>query len=105
MGRFGYHKKFLWQNYRQELKYLKASQDYDSDSPEVKESNMYEQVLSERYNRALQYFGKSLTRMESISTLFAQQYFQLSTHNMHEINGGINLFFFYIKLMSWSSCR
>ena len=39
---------------RKELKYLKASQDYDSDSPEVKESKMYEQILSERYNRALQ---------------------------------------------------
>ena len=39
---------------REELKYLKASQDYDSDSPEVKESKMYEQILSERYIRALQ---------------------------------------------------
>ena len=39
---------------RKELKYLKASQDYDSDSPKVKESKMYEQILSERYNRALQ---------------------------------------------------
>ena len=39
---------------RQELKYLIASQDYDSDSPEVKESKMYEQVLSEQYNMDLQ---------------------------------------------------
>ena len=39
---------------RQELKDLKASQDYDSDSPEAKESKAFEQVLSERYNRALQ---------------------------------------------------
>ena len=37
-----------------ELKVLKASQDYDSDSPEVKELKAFEQVLSERYNRALQ---------------------------------------------------
>ena len=39
---------------RQELKALKASQDNDSDSPELKESKAFEQVLSERYNRALQ---------------------------------------------------
>ena len=43
---------------RQELKALKASQDYDSDSPEVKESKAFEQVLSERYNRALQDLAK-----------------------------------------------
>ena len=39
---------------QQELKVLKASQDYDSDSPEVKESKVFEQVLSDRYNRAVQ---------------------------------------------------
>ena len=39
---------------QQKLKLLQASQDYDSDSPDVKESKMYEQVLSERYNRAMQ---------------------------------------------------
>ena len=37
-----------------ELKVPKASQAYDSDSPEVKESKAFEQVLSERYNRAVQ---------------------------------------------------
>ena len=39
---------------RKELKHLRASKDYDSDSPEVTESKGHEYTLSERYNRALQ---------------------------------------------------